>query len=67
MNVTNHISKVLDIVLLLFHNGMSRWDIEPDGCEGGISAGEDLVTVFVINVTCILLLLLYLTGNKSVL
>ena len=66
MNVTNHISRVLYIVLQLFHYGMSRWDIEPDGCEGGISAGEELVIVFVINVTCILLLL-YLKGNKSVL
>jgi hypothetical protein len=32
---------------------MSSWDIESDGCEGGISAGEELVIVFVINVTCI--------------
>ena len=60
MTVKNHISQVLYIVLQLFHNGMSSWDTEPDGCEGGISAGEELVIVFVINVTCILLLLLLL-------
>ena len=49
MAVTNHISRVLYVVLQLFHNGMSSWDIEPDDCEGGISAGEELVIVFVIN------------------
>ena len=60
MTVTNHVSRVLYIVLQLFHNGMNSWDVNPDSCEGGLSAGEELVIVFVINVTCILLLLLLL-------
>jgi len=41
MTVTNHISRVLYIVLQLFHNGMNSWDVEPGGCEGGISVGEN--------------------------
>jgi hypothetical protein len=46
MTVTNHISRVLYIVLQLFYDGMSSWDIEPDGYEGGISAGEELVNYY---------------------